>query len=157
MKTQMRKTYTVGKSLTALLMAGALFSGMASAKADCVSNQPHISDAWCAAVDCAPVYVDGGYCLLVHEEMTDPIDEAPIIENEPEYVDNGPAIHGPLNAEDGEGSVVDSEAEGECVSDQPHISDGWCKATGCSPAYVHSGHCVVINEDGEAMEGTYYP
>ena len=31
---------------------------------DCVSNQAGISDAWCQAVKCAPVYIDQGFCKL---------------------------------------------------------------------------------------------
>jgi hypothetical protein len=171
MKTRILNTSAIRKRLAALLMAGSLFSGAALAQAECVSNQLHISDAWCKAVDCASVYVDGGYCLLLDDTVDEVIDEVEPMESEAEdaevdVIDNeaeDEAVEPEENeAEDEAVEPEENEAEeetvpdpapggatdGQCVSNQPHISDAWCKASACHPVYIASGHCAVIDEEG---------
>ena len=88
----------------------------APAEQTCFSIQPHISDAWCEAVACHPVYAD--FCSTGHEDVEEEIDE------EPE-------------------SIIEPEVE-QCVSAAPHISDSWCEAVECAPVFVESGLCTFI-------------
>ena len=65
-------------SIASLLFGGTGFAGDAPGEEDpptektCFSIQPHVSDAWCQAVDCDPTYAD--FCSTGEEE---PAPESP--------------------------------------------------------------------------------
>ena len=52
----------------------------AQGNADCISARAGISDAWCQAVACAPVYVQGGFCRRAEadSDARDDDTEAPV-------------------------------------------------------------------------------
>ena len=165
----------------ALTFAGTL--GLASlVHAECVSAVPHVTDAWCKAVDCAPVYVDGGYCRFDDEATTDTLEDtavdsdiadtdgaeepaSPLAEREDPSADTvitGDDIdqdpdHQAEASDRPDGTQDESDAApSQCVSAVPHVSDAWCQATNCHSAYIASGHCQVTgvsNDDTEPLEG----
>lgn len=71
----------------------------------CVSALAHISDAWCQAVACAPVYTEAGYCSIAGEEPS--VDEPSVDESS---VD--------------ESSVDESSVEAPSVDESPLIPSG---------------------------------
>jgi hypothetical protein len=101
-----------------------------SAAPRCVSARPNISDAWCQAVSCALIYVDGGFCELAVEEAPAPSapETATIIEENDEVVEVVEVVE-----------IVEIEAPVQ-PADQahpyyPNWTDGTCVNDGQAPSW----------------------
>ncbi|MEE2787995.1 MAG: hypothetical protein VX589_11700 [Myxococcota bacterium] len=154
-------------SLAQVTIALGCFTAPLVAQAECRSAQPHISDAWCQAVQCAPVYVSGGFCMATdtsRDEVDDfesglAVDEATPAAYEDDEQESPTDDSEDINDMDVSEAVDAQEAEptgpstsygsigdAECVSGQPNVSDAWCQAVGCHPTYIASGHCILVDE-----------
>ena len=107
----------------------------ANSASTCISARPDVSDAWCQAVDCAPVYIDGGYCQLADEAG------APAPRPE-ETLEIKPAF-------------TEIEDTGTCISAARHVSDAWCQDVKCAPVYIEQGLCKLVGaNDNTEVEPT---
>jgi hypothetical protein len=156
MKLKSIRAHRLPALFTATLLTMSLFAPLAQAEEQCISAAAHISDGWCQAVDCAPTYVEAGLCQLLGdptsesdpvEAVDDPGEAEPKVDDEEIHATDEDA-HGDVEDIDGERS----EDATECVSTQPHISDAWCRATNCHPAYIDSGHCERLVDEASANE-----
>ena len=166
------------RSTINLGLAFACLVGPVTAQAECLSAQPHISDAWCQAVQCAPVYVQGGFCIAEDRPIEDsvrldPADEADDAQEAEDAsdVEEVSAVIDAAARDDVQDAThlsdledttdlsdtpanPDLSAEADCVSQQPNISDAWCRAVACHPTYIESGHCIRLGQpQGEDDKG----
>uniref|UniRef100_A0A7S4WBP4 Chitin-binding type-4 domain-containing protein n=2 Tax=Sar TaxID=2698737 RepID=A0A7S4WBP4_9STRA len=97
-----------------------------SSSPSCYSIRSCVSDKFCQEMECADIVVDAGICARASVPIPDPTPKpTPKPTNKP--------------------TPTGTAGEKKCISLASHISNEWCRSTGCAPDYVDAGICAWVD------------